>query len=141
MIEVTSSIKIEDSELHLDFIRSSGPGGQNVNKVATAVQLRFDVAHSPSLPEQVRTRLMQIRGNRLTKDGILVINANRYRTQDANKEDAINRLIALLREAAHPPRRRKATCPSRAAVERRLEKKRRQAYKKNQRRSRVSDYF
>lgn len=133
MIKITPSISLDESELHFDFVHSSGPGGQNVNKVATAVQLRFDVLHSPSLPQPVRVRLAQIAGNRLNKDGVLVINASRFRTQDANKEDVINRLTTLVREAAHPPRKRRATRPSHAAVERRLEKKRRQAAKKRQR--------
>ena len=103
--------------------------------MATAVQLRFDVAHSPSLPEEVRERLVKRAGSRMTGEGVLVITANRYRTQEANKEDALNRLIELIREAALPPRKRRATHPSRAAVERRLEKKHRQAYKKRERRS------
>ena len=138
MIPINASLSLYESELHFAFIHSSGPGGQNVNKVATAVQLRFDVAHSPSLPEAVRVRLVQIAGNRVSKDGMLVITANRYRTQEANKEDALKRLVMLLREAAQPPRKRRATRPSRGAVERRLNKKRRQALKKRERRS--TDY-
>lgn len=138
MIGINSYISLDEKELHFDFIHSSGPGGQNVNKVATAVQLRFDAAHSPSLPEPVRVRLAQIAGNRMSKDGVLVITANRYRTQEANKEDALNRLVMLIREAAQPPRKRRATRPSRGAVERRLNKKRRQALKKRERRS--TDY-
>ncbi|HAF60897.1 MAG TPA: aminoacyl-tRNA hydrolase [Anaerolineaceae bacterium] len=138
MIKITASLSLNESELHYDFVQASGPGGQNVNKVATAVQLRFDVAHSPSLPEPVRARLMRLAGSRITKEGELIINASRYRTQEANKEDAFNRLVALIREAAQPLRRRRATRPSHAAVERRLEKKRRQAQKKRERRS--TDY-
>jgi len=138
MITISASLSLHESELHFDFIRSSGPGGQNVNKVATAVQLHFDAVHSASLPEPVRARLMQIAGNRMSKDGVLVITANRYRTQEANKEDALNRLVMLIREAAHPPRKRRATRPSRSAIERRLNKKRRQALKKRERRS--TDY-
>lgn len=140
MIKITASLSLNESELHYDFVQASGPGGQNVNKVATAVQLRFDVAHSPSLPEPVRARLMRLAGSRITKEGELIINASRYRTQEANKEDAFNRLVTLIREAAQPPRRRRrrATRPSHAAVERRLEKKRRQAQKKRERRS--TDY-
>ena len=138
MIKITVSLFLNESELHFDFIHSSGPGGQNVNKVATAVQLRLDVAHSPSLPEEIRERLVKLAGSRITREGVLVITANRYRTQEANKEDALNRLVMLIREAAQPPRKRRATHPSRAAVERRLEKKRRQAHKKRQRR--LTDY-
>lgn len=134
MVTITTSLSLHESELHFDFIHSSGPGGQNVNKVATAVQLRFDAAHSSSLPEPVRARLLQIAGNRMSKDGVLVITANRYRTREANKEDALNRLVMLIRQAAQPPRKRRATRPSRGAVERRLNKKHWQALKKRERR-------
>src|SRR5512135_1592452 len=99
MIEVTSTIHIDENELHFDFVRSSGPGGQNVNKVSTAVQLRFDAAHSPSLQEEVRQRLMRLAGNRLTSEGVLVIEAHRFRTQEQNRQDAVQRLTLLIRQA------------------------------------------
>lgn len=133
-MKINSYICINESELKFYFIHSSGPGGQNVNKVATAVQLRFDVLHSPSLPEPVRTRLIKLAGRRMTKEGELVISSSRYRTQDANKEDALNKLVTLIREAAQPPRQRRATNPSRASVERRLQHKRQHARKKSERR-------
>ena len=135
MITVTPSLELDESEIHYAFIHSSGPGGQNVNKVATAVQLRFDAAHSSSLPEAVRVRLMKLAGRRMTKEGELVITSSRYRTQEANKEDAFNKLISLIREASHPPRLRRATNPSRASVERRLQHKHQHARKKSERRS------
>jgi len=130
-----SELIIDESELQFRFFHSSGPGGQNVNKVATAVQLRFDVEHSPSLSDAVRTRLIKLAGSRMTKDGELIISSSRYRTQEANKDEAVKRLRILLQEAAHPPRKRKRTRPSRAAVERRLQYKRRHAIKKSERRS------
>jgi len=135
MLTVTAYIQIPETELTESFVRASGPGGQNVNKVATAVQLRFDAAHSASLPEPVRARLIKFAGRRMTKEGVLVITANRYRTQEANKEDAFNKLVTLIREAAQPPRQRRATNPSRASVERRLQHKRQHARKKSERRS------
>lgn len=128
-----NGIFLDEKEIHFDFIQASGPGGQNVNKVATAVQLRFDVLHSRSLSEAVRQRLLQLAGNRINKEGELLINASRYRTQEANKEDAYKRLMALVGEAAKPLRRRNATRPTRASVERRLEYKRRHARKKQNR--------
>ena len=129
-----SELIIDESELQFRFYHSSGPGGQNVNKVATAVQLRFDVEHSPSLSDVMRIRLIKLAGSRMTKDGVLIISSSRYRTQEANKEEAVRRLRILLQEAAHPPRKRKRTRPSRAAVERRLQHKRRHALKKSERR-------
>ena len=123
MIEITPFLEISESELQFDFIRASGPGGQNVNKVATAVQLRFDVRHSPSLPEEMRQRLAHLAGKRVTAEGVLVIEANRYRTQEQNREDAIQRLVHLLRLAAHKPRPRRQTRPTRASQQRRLEQK------------------
>ena len=135
MRELNKPILVDETELQYRFFHSSGPGGQNVNKVATAVQLRFDAAHSPSLSDVVRIRLMKLAGKRMTKDGVLIISSSRYRTQDANKEDAVNRLRVLLKEAAHPPRKRKRTRPSRAAVERRLQHKRKHAVKKNERKN------
>jgi ribosome-associated protein len=125
MIEITPSIAIAESELEEEFIRSPGPGGQNVNKVSSAVQLRFDVAHSPSLPEEVRQRLMVLAGRRLTTEGVLLITARRFRTQERNRQDARVRLIELVRRAAEPPKTRRPTRPSRAAKARRLEEKRR----------------
>jgi len=132
-MRVTRSIAIDESELVEEFVRSSGPGGQNVNKVATAVQLRFDVASSPSLPDDVRDRLVSIAGKRVTKDGVLVIEARRYRTQERNRKDARERLAALIRRAAVKPRSRKPTRPTRAARERRLEAKKQRGQRKRQR--------
>jgi ribosome-associated protein len=124
MIQVTETISIDEAELTFEFIRSSGPGGQNVNKVATAVQLRFDVARSPSLPDEVRRRLARISGKKLTDEGVLVITARRYRSQAANREDAIARLVALIERAAQKPKPRKKTRPTAASKERRLQDKR-----------------
>ncbi len=124
MIQVTSDIVIPESEIHEDFIRASGPGGQNVNKVASAVQLRFDVASSPSLPEAVRQRLLVLAGGRLTAAGVLIIEARQYRTQAQNREEALERLIALIKQAAVPPKVRIRTKPSKASKQRRLDDKR-----------------
>jgi ribosome-associated protein len=123
MIRINPRIHIDESELEEQFVRSSGPGGQNVNKVATAVELRFDVRHSPSLSAGVRLRLGRLAGRRLTKDGVLVIRAERFRTQEQNRADARARLVALLREAAVAPKRRVKTKPTLAAKERRLKSK------------------
>lgn len=130
MIRVTSAIAIDESEIHEEFIRASGPGGQNVNKVATAVQLRFDVAGSPSLPEEVRERLIGLAGRRVTGDGVLVIDARRYRSQDRNRADALDRLVALIRQAARKPRTRRKTRPTQASRLRRLAVKRRRSQTK-----------
>src|SRR5512139_1088618 len=107
MIRITETIAIDEGEIEETFIRASGPGGQNVNKLATAVQLRFDVLHSPSLPDDVRTRAMRLAGRKLTRDGVLVITAQRFRTQERNRQDALERLVALIREAAVAPKPRR----------------------------------
>jgi len=125
MIRINPSISIGEDELEERFIRASGPGGQNVNKLSTAVQLRFDVRHSPSLPDDVRTRLERLAGRRLTRDGVLVISAQRHRTQERNRQDALDRLIELIERAAVAPIPRRATKPTRRSRERRLESKNR----------------
>jgi len=135
MIQVTPTLALDESELTLEFIRASGPGGQNVNKVATAVQLRFDVANSPSLTDDVRERLIRLAGRRMTKDGVLIIEARRFRTQEQNQQDAIERLVELVRQAAKKPRVRRRTRPTLASRRRRLEAKRRRSEKKRLRRS------
>jgi ribosome-associated protein len=132
VIEITPTLALDERDVELDFVRASGPGGQNVNKVATAVQLRFD-ARRAALPDAVRERLARLAGGQLTADGVLVIDARRHRTQARNRQDALDRLVALLRQAATPPRPRRPTRLPAAARERRLEHKRRQAERKRQR--------
>ncbi len=134
MIVITPTLSLADDEVQLDFVRASGPGGQNVNKVATAVQLRFDAAHARSLPDDVRERLRRLAGAAMTAEGVLVIDARRYRSQARNREDALERLKALLARAAVPPKPRRPTRVPQVVKEQRLEAKRRQAERKRQRR-------
>ena len=123
MIRITRAIALDDSEIVENFVRSSGPGGQNVNKVASAVELRFDAASSPALSADVRERLAVLAGRRMTKEGVIVLFADRFRTQERNRADALERLCDLIRRAAVPPRPRKATRPTLASKKRRLEEK------------------
>ena len=140
MIRVNAEIELDEREIQEDFVRASGPGGQNVNKVSTAVQLRFDVAHSPSLPDPVRERLMKLAGRRLTQDGVLIIEAERYRSQRRNRDDALDKLIALIREACEVDKPRRPTRPTLASQKRRLEGKQRRGLTKKLRTSKpVSD--
>ncbi len=125
MIRITDHIAIDESEISESFVRASGPGGQNVNKLSTAVQLRFDVRASPSLPDDVRTRLERLAGKRLTREGVLVITAQRFRTQERNREDAVARLVELVQAAAVRPAKRRPTRPTFASKVRRLEGKKR----------------
>lgn len=138
-ISILPTISLADSELEITYILASGPGGQNVNKVATAAQLRFDAARSTSLSERVRTRLLELAGSRATREGVIVITARRFRTQQRNREDAVERLAALIREAAHRPVFRVATRPSRAARQRRLQGKAHRARIKQGRSVRLDD--
>ena len=140
MIAITPEITIPEEEIQLEFVRASGPGGQRVNKVATAVQLRFDIAHSPSLPEDVRQRMMRIAGKRLTKDGVLILEARRYRTQERNRQDAIDRLVDLISQASKRPKTRRKVRPSLASRLRRLDQKRRRSViKRLRRRPRIDE--
>lgn len=127
MIRITDTIAIDEDEIEESFVRSSGPGGQNVNKLSTAVQLRFDVRRSPSLPNDVAIRLMKLAGKRLTKDGVLVIIAQTARTQERNRAEARERLVELIREASVKPVKRVATKPTKASKTKRLEGKKRRA--------------
>jgi ribosome-associated protein len=134
MIRITDNIIIDEKEIKEDFIRASGPGGQNVNKVATAVHLRFDVRNSPSLPDDVRGRLVRLAGRRITGDGILIIKAGRFRTQDRNRQDAIDRLIDLIQRASVIPKARRKTSPTLSSRKRRMEEKHRRGDIKRSRR-------
>jgi len=133
MLAVTDNIRLDENELELAFIRASGPGGQHVNKSSTAVQLSFDVLNSPSLPEDVRQRLVKIAGTQMTKEGLLIIEAKRFRSQNANRQDAINRLVRLIRKAAKKSKRRVKTRPTRASRERRLKEKQKRSERKRNR--------
>lgn len=141
MIEVTPFLKIDEKEIQFDFIHAAGPGGQNVNKVASAVQLRFDIAHSPSLSTEVKSRLIKLAGQRVTTDGVLIIEAKRFRTQDQNRRDALNRFIALIYQAARAPKKRRPTQPNAAAREARLRAKRHRSQIKALRREKGEPSF
>lgn len=134
-IEITPAISLYEKELQFDFVRASGPGGQNVNKVATAVQLRFDVANSASLPDDVRQRLSKIAGRRISESGVLIIEARRYRSQARNRVDAVARLVELIRKAAEKPKPRRKTKPPASVNEGRLKTKKRRGETKRLRRS------
>jgi ribosome-associated protein len=130
MIEISSTVSINDDEIQIDFIRASGPGGQNVNKVSSAAQLRFDLRSSPSLAPDVKERLARIAGSRLTEQGVLIIEAKRYRTQEQNRLDAVQRLVALVQKALEKPKSRQKTRPTLASKQKRLQTKRQQSEKK-----------
>lgn len=139
MIKITDDIAIGEEEINFKFVRSSGPGGQNVNKVSTAVKLRFNVVDSPTLPADIRSRLMELAGNRITEEGVLVIDAQQYSTQERNRQAAIDRLVNLIKEASIPPKVRRKTKPSAGSKKRRLESKRRRSEIKQHRKP-VNDY-
>ena len=140
MIEITPSLALDESEIQLEFVRAAGPGGQNVNKVATAVQLRFDVRGSPSLPAEVKARLVKLAGRRVSEDGVLVITARRYRSQERNRADAIQRLVKMIQKAATRPRVRKATRVSLSARAARVDEKKRRGDTKRRRRRHPEDW-
>ncbi len=130
MIRITDDISIDESEITFEFVRASGPGGQNVNKLATAVQLRFDIHASATLPDEVKQRLVTLGGQRVSKSGVLIIDARRFRTQERNRQDALDRFSALVKKATFRKKRRRPTAPSRASKERRLDEKRRKSQTK-----------
>lgn len=138
MIEITPTLNIDENELQFDFIRSAGPGGQNVNKVATAVQLRFPIPSS-TLPDDVKERLIRLAGKRVTQDGVLIIEAKSFRTQEQNREAAIQRLVQWVRKAAHKPKPRKKTRPSLASKQARVESKKKRGEIKKSRQSKLYD--
>jgi len=138
-IWITGRLAIDPDEIHESFVRAGGPGGQHVNTTSSAVQLRFDVRHSPSLPDDVRARLERLAGHRLTRDGVLVLQAQGQRSQKRNREEALERLVDLVRAAARPPVKRKPTKPSRASKQRHLDSKKRHGALKSLRRSRSDD--
>lgn len=140
MIEINDWLHINENELNYQFIRSSGPGGQNVNKVSTAVQLRFDVQNSFSLPQGVKEKLMKLAGSRMTNDGILVLDGHKYRTQEQNREDVTNRLVNLIQRALEKPKSRKATRPSLSSKRARVESKRRRGIAKRNRKVTAADF-
>jgi ribosome-associated protein len=138
MIRINARIAVDEREIGETFVRASGPGGQNVNKLSTAVQLRFDVRGSPSLPGDVKARLERLAGTRLTRDGVLIITAQRHRTQARNRQDALDRLVDLIRRAATPPAPRRPTKPTAASRERRIESKKHRAGIKRYRQAKPS---
>jgi len=127
MIRITDSIELDENEIQFKFIRSPGPGGQNVNKSATGVQLRFDVKHSPSLPENIRSRLLKLEKNRINSEGVLIINANRFRSQDLNRKDSLERLVGLIANSARKRKQRRKTKPSFSAIKKGREAKQRRS--------------
>jgi ribosome-associated protein len=135
MIDITPSLHIDESEFQLSFVRGSGPGGQNINKVATTVQLRFDIQNSPSLRDDVKERLIRLGGSRVTGDGVLVLEAGRFRTQEQNREDAVQRLVALVRQALYVPKPRRPTRPSKSAKAARVDAKKKHGEIKRMRRA------
>jgi len=135
MIRITDTIFIHERELHETFTRASGPGGQHVNKVATAVQLRFDIIKTTAISDSIKERLVQLAGRRISEDGVLIIRSDRFRNQTRNRQDARNRLAAMIRQAVMPPKVRRKTRPSRRSITRRLENKRRRATTKQLRKT------